>query len=212
MPYRSLYSLLSTLRYKFPTRFGYRGFTVASACPTPPLRRRHPSQCLHPVSRLTPARYRRHPPRHLCPPPRHVMPHRPPRPGQVVKREGRRWPDLGQAQAQLDAARPCHHPLPPAGRTRPPALLCVTWKKKGKKHMLQTYVLGFFKCFRGMLQVFRISVAKVDRNVAYAAIAIHVCFKCVCSKYFIYIRRMLQVFSSGCSKSRSRCCIYTCIL
>jgi hypothetical protein len=32
-------------------------------------------------------------------------------------------------------------------------------------------------CFRGMLQVFRIGVAKVDHDVAHVAMAIHVCFK-----------------------------------
>jgi hypothetical protein len=41
-------------------------------------------------------------------------------------------------------------------------------------------------CFRGMLQVFRISVAKVnwditkvDRDVAHTTMAMHVCFKCM---------------------------------
>ena len=36
-----------------------------------------------------------------------------------------------------------------------------------------------FKCFRGMLQVFYIGVAKIDRDVAHVAMAIHVCFKCM---------------------------------
>ena len=43
-----------------------------------------------------------------------------------------------------------------------------------------------FKCFRCMLQVFYIDVAKVDwdvvkvdRDVAHVAMAIHVCFKCM---------------------------------
>jgi hypothetical protein len=35
----------------------------------------------------------------------------------------------------------------------------------------------YFRCFRGILQVFRISVAKVDRDVVHVAMAIHVCFK-----------------------------------
>jgi hypothetical protein len=33
------------------------------------------------------------------------------------------------------------------------------------------------RCFRGMLQVFRIDVAKVDRDIAYVAMAIHICCK-----------------------------------
>ena len=50
-----------------------------------------------------------------------------------------------------------------------------------------------FKCFiclRGMLQGFRMDVAKVDRDVAYIAMV----FLCVCPKCFICFRRMLQVF------------------
>ena len=44
---------------------------------------------------------------------------------------GCRWPGPGQVQAQLAAARPRHHPLSLAGRTRPfPALLSVARKKK----------------------------------------------------------------------------------
>jgi hypothetical protein len=40
--------------------------------------------------------------------------------------------------------------------------------------MLQAYVS---KCFRDMLQVFQMDVAKVDRDVAYVAMVIHVCCK-----------------------------------
>jgi hypothetical protein len=36
-----------------------------------------------------------------------------------------------------------------------------------------------FKCFRGMLQEFHTDVAKLDRDVAYVAIAVHVCCKCL---------------------------------
>jgi hypothetical protein len=39
-----------------------------------------------------------------------------------------------------------------------------------------------FKCFRyfrNMLQVYHLYVAKVDRDVAHVAMAIHVCFKCM---------------------------------
>jgi hypothetical protein len=34
-----------------------------------------------------------------------------------------------------------------------------------------------FGCFRGMLQLFQMNFAKVDRNVAYVAMVIHVCCK-----------------------------------
>jgi hypothetical protein len=33
------------------------------------------------------------------------------------------------------------------------------------------------RCFRGMLQVFRIDVVKIDQDIAYVAMAIRVCFK-----------------------------------
>ena len=35
----------------------------------------------------------------------------------------------------------------------------------------------YFKCFKGMLQVFHMNIAKVDRDNAYVAMAIHVCCK-----------------------------------
>jgi hypothetical protein len=60
-----------------------------------------------------------------------------------------------------------------------------------------------FKCFGGMLQVFYIDIAKVDRDVAHVAMVFsNVCPKCficfsVCCNCFIWI---LQ--------SRSGCCIY----
>jgi hypothetical protein len=149
------------------------------------------------VPRPHPARCRHHPPPH------HAAPHRPSRPGQAAKREGRRWPDPGQAQAQLAAARPRHHPLLPAGQTRPfPALLCVAWKKKkDEKRMLQTYVFHVFRMFQRYLQVFRIGVVKVDRdivkvywNVAHVAMVIHVCFKCMFQMFHLYQTYVAIIF------------------
>jgi hypothetical protein len=43
-----------------------------------------------------------------------------------------------------------------------------------------------FRCFRGMLQVLFIDVAKVDRDVAHVVIAIHVCFKCVLQMFHLF--------------------------
>jgi hypothetical protein len=57
-----------------------------------------------------------------------------------------------------------------------------------------------------MLQVSYVDVAKVDRDVAYVAMTIHVCCKCVfkCFSYFIWILHMLQwlytYIASVCSK------------
>ena len=47
-----------------------------------------------------------------------------------------------------------------------------------------------------MLQLFHTDVAKVDRDVAYVAMVVHVCFASICSQCFI-------CFSDVCSK-----CVY----
>jgi hypothetical protein len=56
-------------------------------------------------------------------------------------------------------------------------------------------------CFRGMLQVFRIGVAKVDRdvakvdqNVAHVAMAMHICFKCMFQMFRLYQTYVASVF------------------
>ena len=55
-------------------------------------------------------------------------------------------------------------------------------------HPLLLYVINVcfssFRCFRVTLQVFHMDVAKVDQDVAYVAMVIHVCLS-VCFKYFI---------------------------
>ena len=52
-----------------------------------------------------------------------------------------------------------------------------------------------------MLQVFHLDVAKVDRNIAHVAVAIHVCFKCMFQIFHL-------VFLDVCLQSvLSRCCI-----
>jgi hypothetical protein len=50
--------------------------------------------------------------------------------------------------------------------------------------------------FRGMLQVFQMDVAKVDRDVAYVAMVVHVCCKGLLPMFH-------QCFSSACCK-----CVY----
>ena len=46
----------------------------------------------------------------------------------------------------------------------------------------------------GMLQVFHVDVVKVDRNVAYVAMAIHICCKCLFQMFHLFFIRMLQMF------------------
>jgi hypothetical protein len=55
-----------------------------------------------------------------------------------------------------------------------------------------------FKCFRGMLQVFHTDVAKVDRNVLYVAMFVHVCCRLLFSMFYLFFRSMLQVCLFGC--------------
>jgi hypothetical protein len=42
-----------------------------------------------------------------------------------------------------------------------------------------------FECFRGMLQVFHMDVAKVDHGVSYVAMVIHVCYKCLLQMFHL---------------------------
>jgi hypothetical protein len=67
----------------------------------------------------------------------------------------------------------------------------------------------YFRCFRGMFQVFQTDVAKIDQDVAYVAMVVHlrckllfpmfhlffldICCKCVCLDV-ICVTHMLQVF------------------
>jgi hypothetical protein len=64
-----------------------------------------------------------------------------------------------------------------------------------KLHVASIY-FKCFKCFRGMLQIFYIDVAKVDRDVAHVAMV----FSSVCPKCFICFRHMLQVFPLDAAK------------
>jgi hypothetical protein len=46
---------------------------------------------------------------------------------------------------------------------------------------LKTYVANIcfkrFRCFRGMLQVFHKNIVKVDQDIAYVAMVVHICCK-----------------------------------
>jgi hypothetical protein len=75
-----------------------------------------------------------------------------------------------------------------------------------KVHVAKVY-FKCFRCFRGMLQVFHINVAKVDLDVAHVAIAIHVCCKSLFNMFHLFQTYVATVLS-GCCKSRFRCCIY----
>jgi phosphoenolpyruvate carboxylase len=54
-------------------------------------------------------------------------------------------------------------------------LLTAEEAARGICRMLQAYAC--FKYFSGMLQVFHMDVAKVDRDIAYVKVIVHVCCK-----------------------------------
>jgi hypothetical protein len=62
-----------------------------------------------------------------------------------------------------------------------------------KKHVVNV-CFNCFMYFRGMSQVFYINIAKVDRNVAHVAMAIHVCFKCTFLMFYLYQTYVASVF------------------
>jgi hypothetical protein len=49
-----------------------------------------------------------------------------------------------------------------------------------------------------MFQLFHVDVAKVDQNIAYVAIVVHVCYKRLFPMFHLFFRCMLQVRLSGC--------------
>jgi hypothetical protein len=55
-----------------------------------------------------------------------------------------------------------------------------------------------FNCFIGILQVFHMDVAKLDQDVAYVAMVVHVCCKHLFKTFHLFFRRMLLVGLSGC--------------
>jgi hypothetical protein len=62
----------------------------------------------------------------------------------------------------------------------------------------------YFKCFRCfiyILQMFHLDVAKVDLNVVYVAMAIHVCFKRIFQVFHLFLGICCK-FSIECFKSR----------
>jgi len=60
-----------------------------------------------------------------------------------------------------------------------------------------------FRCFKLMLQVFHLNVAKVDLDVAYVVVVIHACFKRI-FQVFCLFQTYVASFSSKYFKSRSR--------
>jgi hypothetical protein len=75
-----------------------------------------------------------------------------------------------------------------------------------------------FKCFSffiGMLQVFHMDVEKVDRDVAYVAIVVHVCCKLLFLMFHLFFHThfasmfiwMLHMFYTYVASVLSGCCV-----
>jgi hypothetical protein len=58
--------------------------------------------------------------------------------------------------------------------------------------MLQAYVSGGL-CFRDMLQLFYIDIAKIDQDVAHVAMAIHICFNCMFQMFHLFQTYVVSV-------------------
>jgi hypothetical protein len=133
-----------------------------------------------------------------------------PRPG--ARRGGCHWLGPGQAQAQLAAARPRHIF---GCRWLEPAISCSALHRteEGEKRMLQAYIFKCFRCFRCVLQVFQMDVEKVDQDVAYVTMVVHVCCKLLFSIFYFFLTYvasvfiwMLHIFHTYVASVLSECC------
>jgi hypothetical protein len=172
-----------------PLRTPRRGHPRShSAAPLPSPRRFHPA--LWPISA-----HRRHPPRcpHPClhPLPHHVLCSIVRRAGQAPRKGGCCWSGLGQAQAQLAAARPHHHPRQSAGRNRLPPVCTALCRRRVKNTCCKTMFQVFHIC---ILQVFHMDIAKLDRNVAYVTSVSEACCKRLLKIFICFLDVCLQVF------------------
>jgi hypothetical protein len=51
--------------------------------------------------------------------------------------------------------------------------------------------LRCFRCFRGMFQVFHTDFAKIDRDIEYVAMVIHICCKRLPLMFHLFFKHML---------------------
>jgi hypothetical protein len=131
--------------------------------------------------------------------------HRGPRPplafsNVVALSSGRRAPTPPRCCRAPTLPRCCHAPIsrrlpcrtkPGAvsnggggGRTMPAPTLMVESPGLGLPHVASV-CFKYFKCFVGMFQVFHADIVKVDRDVAYVAMIVHICCKCMFFQTYI---------------------------
>jgi hypothetical protein len=195
---------LSTDGRSFPTRY----HVSACSCPHPLWKKKLALLCFASTALLvctstahlhSTAAPRCSPALRIRPPPPHRAAHSPRLPPPSLHDECSSKQARGEASC--DAAphaswsRRCStgelHALPP---TSPLALSSETTSLYSSKQqggiVLSVYVASIcfkcFICFRSMLQVFHMDVAKVDRDVAHGAMDIHVCCKCMFQMFHLF--------------------------
>jgi hypothetical protein len=100
-------------------------------------------------------------------------------------------------------------PSAAAGAASGMMLLCVaglTPSLQSSKHQvdvaLKANVVSVcfecLRCFGGILQVFHMDVTKVDQDVSYVTMVVHVCCKCMFQMFHLFFKCMLQVYLYGC--------------
>jgi hypothetical protein len=103
---------------------------------------------------------------------------------------------------------------PPAS---PPAMTLAPrcrWQRRPHRDTMHVASVHF-KCFRGMLQVFHTDVAKVDWDVAYVTMVVHVCCKRLSPIFHLFFQIyvanvflcMLHMFHTYVTSVLSGCCI-----
>jgi hypothetical protein len=101
--------------------------------------------------------------------------------------------------------------------TAQPRSRCAVLRPPDYHVLLKSICFECFRCFRGMLQVFQMDVVKVDRDVAYVEMVVHVCCKGLlpmfhlcfldaCCKY-VYLD-VLYMFQTYAACVLSGCCVW----
>ena len=88
-----------------------------------------------------------------------------------------------------------------------------------KAHVASVYFKCFI-CLRGMLQGFRMDITKVDRDVVYVAMVVHICCKRLFPMFYLFFQTyvesvliwMLHMFYKYIASVLSGCCVCVAIV
>jgi hypothetical protein len=97
------------------------------------------------------------------------------------------WGQHSRSPWAMQLAARCHPPSPSRPSIDPACELLV------KAHVANVY-FKCFRCFKGILQVFHIDLVKVDPDVLYFAMVVHVRCKRLFVMFYLFFRCILQVF------------------